>query len=224
MSVQWHPGAGALSITYLWTLSMANARTIDYYNWTCWGYGWAKALVGQTYQLITSFHSIYRSVVCRHLSISNWWGIDTHFFPSSIIIIIIIDIYWWQANKVVHRDISDGWTNTWSPLHPAGALPFVTATAFCLNRFIKWFIILSYSILCLWGLYKVCALWYNLSLCMHLSHGRPSNDESIFIYFIWLNCLQGVFLFDALVPMGNRKLDAQELICQATVFWWFPDL
>lgn len=145
-------------------------------------------------------------------------------FSPSITIIIIIDIYWWQANKVVHRDINDGWTNTWSPLHPAGALPFVTATAFCLNRFIKWFIILSYSILCLWGLYKVCTLWYNLSLCMHLSHGRPSNDESIFIYFIWLNCLQGVLLFDALVPTGNRKLDAQELICQATVFWWFPDL
>lgn len=36
-----------------------------------------------------------------------------------------------------------------------GALPMVTATVFCINWWLKWFIILSYSVLCLWGLYKV---------------------------------------------------------------------
>uniref|UniRef100_A0A336M8N6 CSON011273 protein n=1 Tax=Culicoides sonorensis TaxID=179676 RepID=A0A336M8N6_CULSO len=35
-----------------------------------------------------------------------------------------------------------------------GALPMVTATVFCLNGFMKWFIILSYCVLSIWGLYK----------------------------------------------------------------------
>ncbi|XP_018784574.1 PREDICTED: uncharacterized protein LOC108966257 isoform X4 [Bactrocera latifrons] len=36
-----------------------------------------------------------------------------------------------------------------------GALPLVTATTFCFSPFWKWFIILSYCLLSLWGLYKV---------------------------------------------------------------------
>uniref|UniRef100_A0A1Q3G1G8 Putative progestin and adipoq receptor family member 4 n=2 Tax=Culex tarsalis TaxID=7177 RepID=A0A1Q3G1G8_CULTA len=35
-----------------------------------------------------------------------------------------------------------------------GALPMVTATVFCLGWPIKWFIIISYSLLCIWGLFK----------------------------------------------------------------------
>jgi hypothetical protein len=36
----------------------------------------------------------------------------------------------------------------------SGALPFVTASVFCLGGFIKWLTIISYCILCLWGLHK----------------------------------------------------------------------
>ncbi|XP_036323085.1 flocculation protein FLO11 isoform X1 [Rhagoletis pomonella] len=35
-----------------------------------------------------------------------------------------------------------------------GALPLVTATTFCFNFTLKWFIIISYCLLSLWGLYK----------------------------------------------------------------------
>ncbi|KAL1395059.1 hypothetical protein pipiens_002928 [Culex pipiens pipiens] len=35
-----------------------------------------------------------------------------------------------------------------------GALPMVTATVYCLGWPIKWFIIISYSLLCIWGLFK----------------------------------------------------------------------
>lgn len=35
-----------------------------------------------------------------------------------------------------------------------GALPMVTATVYCLGWPLKWFIIISYSLLCIWGLYK----------------------------------------------------------------------
>ncbi|XP_058443515.1 progestin and adipoQ receptor family member 4 [Malaya genurostris] len=35
-----------------------------------------------------------------------------------------------------------------------GALPMVTATVYCLRWPLKWFIILAYSMLCIWGLYK----------------------------------------------------------------------
>ncbi|XP_063705571.1 progestin and adipoQ receptor family member 4 [Culicoides brevitarsis] len=35
-----------------------------------------------------------------------------------------------------------------------GALPMVTATVFCLNGLLKWFIITAYCLLCVWGLYK----------------------------------------------------------------------
>lgn len=37
----------------------------------------------------------------------------------------------------------------------AGALPMVTATVYCLNWPLKWLIIISYSLLCIWGLFKV---------------------------------------------------------------------
>lgn len=36
----------------------------------------------------------------------------------------------------------------------SGALPFVTASVFCLGGFLKWLTIISYCILCLWGLQK----------------------------------------------------------------------
>lgn len=36
-----------------------------------------------------------------------------------------------------------------------GALPMVTATVYCLGWPLKWLIIISYSMLCIWGLYKV---------------------------------------------------------------------
>lgn len=40
----------------------------------------------------------------------------------------------------------------------AGALPLVTATTLCFAPILKWFIIISYCVLSLWGLYKVrCA-------------------------------------------------------------------
>ncbi|XP_021694745.1 progestin and adipoQ receptor family member 4 isoform X1 [Aedes aegypti] len=35
-----------------------------------------------------------------------------------------------------------------------GALPMVTATVYCLGWPLKWLIIISYSMLCIWGLYK----------------------------------------------------------------------
>lgn len=39
-----------------------------------------------------------------------------------------------------------------------GALPFVTASLFCFSGFIKWLTIISYCILCLFGLHKaLCA-------------------------------------------------------------------
>lgn len=40
-------------------------------------------------------------------------------------------------------------------LNISGAIPMVTATVFCLNWTFKWFSIISYSMLCLWGLHKV---------------------------------------------------------------------
>lgn len=36
----------------------------------------------------------------------------------------------------------------------SGALPFVTASVFCFNSYLKWLTIISYSILCIWGLHK----------------------------------------------------------------------
>lgn len=52
---------------------------------------------------------------------------------------------------------------------PSGALPFVTASVFCFSGFIKWLIIISYSILCLWGLHKVSSRFFsNLSY-----HAKP---------------------------------------------------
>ncbi|XP_052868470.1 progestin and adipoQ receptor family member 4 [Anopheles cruzii] len=35
-----------------------------------------------------------------------------------------------------------------------GALPMVTATVYCLNTPLKWLLIISYSLLCIWGLFK----------------------------------------------------------------------
>uniref|UniRef100_A0A182PW43 Progestin and adipoQ receptor family member 4 n=1 Tax=Anopheles epiroticus TaxID=199890 RepID=A0A182PW43_9DIPT len=35
-----------------------------------------------------------------------------------------------------------------------GALPMVTATVYCLNFPLKWLLIISYSLLCIWGLFK----------------------------------------------------------------------
>lgn len=35
-----------------------------------------------------------------------------------------------------------------------GALPFVTASVFCMNNYIKWLTIGSYCLFCLWGLQK----------------------------------------------------------------------
>lgn len=37
---------------------------------------------------------------------------------------------------------------------PPGALPFVTASVFCSSGYLKWLTIVSYCILCLWGLQK----------------------------------------------------------------------
>lgn len=48
-----------------------------------------------------------------------------------------------------------------------GALPMVTATVYCLGWPLKWFIIISYSLLCIWGLYKVSV--------KHLSEVHHSN-------------------------------------------------
>ncbi|XP_055525535.1 progestin and adipoQ receptor family member 4 [Wyeomyia smithii] len=35
-----------------------------------------------------------------------------------------------------------------------GAMPMVTATVYCLRWPLKWFLIIAYSLLCIWGLYK----------------------------------------------------------------------
>ncbi|XP_044262112.1 progestin and adipoQ receptor family member 4 [Tribolium madens] len=40
-----------------------------------------------------------------------------------------------------------------------GAMPMVIATTYCLPRLLRWFIIVSYCLLSLWGLYKAMIAW-----------------------------------------------------------------
>ncbi|XP_036213507.1 uncharacterized protein [Bactrocera oleae] len=90
-----------------------------------------------------------------------------------------------------------------------GALPLVTATTFCFSPFLKWFIILSYCLLSLWGLYK--ALTASSPWQRRLCFALPFTMRSILTLFrtmdVWVGgsriALSHVYLQDGVSILGG---------------------
>ncbi|XP_039963701.1 uncharacterized protein LOC120776773 isoform X2 [Bactrocera tryoni] len=90
-----------------------------------------------------------------------------------------------------------------------GALPLVTATTFCFSPFWKWFIILSYCLLSLWGLYK--ALTASSPWQRRLCFALPFTMRSILTLFrtmdVWVGgsriALSHVYLQDGVSILGG---------------------
>ncbi|XP_017467614.1 PREDICTED: uncharacterized protein LOC108359998 isoform X2 [Rhagoletis zephyria] len=90
-----------------------------------------------------------------------------------------------------------------------GALPLVTATTFCFNFTLKWFIIISYCLLSLWGLYK--ALTASSPWQRRLCFALPFTMRSILTLFrtigVWVGgsrlALSHVYLQDGVSILGG---------------------